>query len=130
VRGQQKIFETAVWYDYPLMFVVVGVLSFLGSLVAPAMHFFVIFIAPVAGVIIAERARFVTRGGAAIFSGRRGGSGRLAAGVVERPGWSIFSVSHAGAAGAGSFISLLWPGIYTVMVTSTVYYRLSGIKIG
>ena len=33
VRGQQKLFETAQWYDYVIVFIVVGVLSFLGILV-------------------------------------------------------------------------------------------------
>ncbi len=61
VRGQQKIFDTAQWIDYPLAFVVAGVLSFFGSLIASYLGFFTIFIAPVAGVVVAEAVRWVVR---------------------------------------------------------------------
>ena len=56
VRGQQKVFETAQLQDIPLAFTAATVLSFLGSLIAGAMGFFVIFIAPIVGTIIAEAA--------------------------------------------------------------------------
>ena len=59
VRGQQKIFETAHWWDYPLAFIAAGVLSYLGSLIAGLFGFFTIFLAPIAGMIIAEAVRFV-----------------------------------------------------------------------
>ena len=32
IKDQQKIFETAVWYDYPVIFIVVAIMSYLGSL--------------------------------------------------------------------------------------------------
>ena len=34
-----------------------------------------------------------------------------------------------GFSGAGFLFTLLWQGIYTFTVTSTVYYRLGGIRI-
>src|SRR5512143_3114407 len=61
IRGHQKLFSTAQWYDYPLAFGVAGVFSYLGSLIASRLGFFVILIAPIAGVIIAEAVRFVVR---------------------------------------------------------------------
>src|SRR5512140_2507734 len=57
VRGQQKIFETALWYDYVLAVVLAGGLSFAGSLLVQVLGFFTIFVAPIAGVVIAEAVR-------------------------------------------------------------------------
>ncbi|HEC61009.1 MAG TPA: hypothetical protein ENI27_02015, partial [bacterium] len=59
VRRQQKTFETTLWFDYPLTMFLAGGLSLLGSRFVPAMGFFTILIAPIAGVIIAEAARFI-----------------------------------------------------------------------
>src|SRR4030066_1740287 len=57
VRGQQKVFETAVNTDYIVIFLVVGGMSLLGSLIAYRLSFFTIFLAPVYGGIIPEAAR-------------------------------------------------------------------------
>jgi len=43
VRGQQKVFNTAVWYDYVLAFVIAGVLSYIGSLITGRLGWFIIF---------------------------------------------------------------------------------------
>jgi len=61
IKGQQKIFETALFLDYPIIFVVVALLAYLGSLIALRLGFFIILLAPIAGGVIAEVARFVTR---------------------------------------------------------------------
>jgi B-box zinc finger len=131
VRTQQKIFETALWWDYPLAFVVAGVLSFLGSLIVPFVGFFTIFLAPIAGVIIAEAVRLVI--------GRRRGRKLFlltAAAVVlgSLPILGITVLSLLLFAGQGGFnlsavLSIVYRGIYTVMVTSAFYYRLAGIGI-
>ncbi len=131
VRGQQKTFETAQWYDFPLSFAVVAILSFLGSLLASALGFWTIFIAPVAGLVISEAARFVVR--------RRRSrilfiSATIAAVVGGLPlllwGLAYFIVGLSqGSFNINIIFQLLWPGIYIVIIASTVYYRLSGINI-
>lgn len=129
VRGQQKIFDTAQWYDYPLAFTVVAVLSFIGSRIIPSLGFFSIFLAPVAGVIIAESARFIVR---------RRRSRRLnqliaAATIVGSlpllllVGFSVLVGFTQGAPGA--LLSLVWQGVYTFILVSTVSYRFSGIRL-
>jgi hypothetical protein len=127
VRGQQKVFETAQWVDYPLAFIVAGALSFAGSIAAQALGFFTIFIAPVVGVIIAEAVRWVVR---------RRRSRRLfqlatAATVLGALPFFLIGVIRLlyGGSGAFALIGLLWPGVYIFLVASTVYYRLSGIQI-
>ena len=129
VRGQQKIFETTRWWDYPLTFVTAGVLSYVGSLAAGLFGFFAILIAPVAGMIIAEAVRFVVRR-------RRSKSLPITAAVATVLGGIIIPIANTTFAmlnyyvdiGSG-LLGLLWPAIYAVLAASTVYYRLKGIRI-
>ena len=132
VRGAQKVFETAQWYDYPLAFGVAAILAFIGSLIASVMGFFTVFIAPVAGVITAEAVRWVVRRHRSrlLF--------QVATAGVICGAFPLFAIALLGLilGGAGvlsygvyDLIDLLWPGVYIFLVTSTVYYRLSGIQI-
>jgi len=118
IHGQQKGFETAQRQDLPLAFIVSVVISFVGSLIAGAMAFFVIFIAPIVGTIIAEAVRSITH---------------------RRRSKRLFQVVAAGAL-IGSLpwilrdllfgfisLSLIWQGIYLVTVTTTAYHRMKGI---
>jgi hypothetical protein len=119
VRGQQKVFETAQWQDIPLAFIASFGLSFLGSLIAGSMGFFVIFIAPIVGTILAEAARFVTH---------RRRSQRLAqvvaiGAIIGGLPWLLRDLLLGGT----FLISAIWQGIYLVTVTSTAYYRMKGI---
>lgn len=133
LRGQQKIFETANWSDYPIAAVIAAVLSFLGSLVVGYVGFFSLLLAPLVGFIISEVVRRA---------------------VKKRRSRRLFQVAAAGAAlgsilpiipiliyavGAlvygqalntlGIWLPLLWRGLYIFLVTSTTYYRLSGIQL-
>jgi hypothetical protein len=129
VKGQQKIFETATTGDYVISGIVSGVLAFIGSILVPALGFFALFLSPIAGVIIAEIIRSITKK-------RR--SKRLFQLIVSTTlagclplllyGLVMFFLGFSQGSFA-SFLSLLWRGIYTFGVTSTVYYRLSGIRI-
>ena len=120
IRGQQKIFETATWVDYPLLFVVVAALAYIGSLLAYRIGFFVILLAPAAGAGIAELARLVTR---------RRRSKRLfilaaiAAVVGCLPIGAEFVLRF-------SLFGLIWHLAYAVLMTSALYTRLAGIRIG
>jgi len=127
VRGQQKIFETALWFDYPLVFAISALLSFVGSLIVTRIGFFTIFLAPVAGVVIAEACRLVVRK-------RRSNRLFLLAAVAAVLGsLPVVLISLIGALFSGSgiynLLSLLWLGIYLFFVPSTVYYRMHGISI-
>ncbi len=134
VRSQQKIFDTARWIDYPLAVGIAGGLSYLGSYLASFVGFFTIFLAPIAGVIIGEAIRWVV--------GRRRSKllfqlATVAAVIGSLPLlllnlFGVFALLSAGG-GVRGFMGLLpavWQGVYTFIVASTVYYRLSGIKIG
>jgi hypothetical protein len=127
VRGQQKIFDTAEWYDYPFVFFISALLSFLGSLIVTRIGFFTILLAPVGGVIIAEACRLVVRK-------RRSNRLFLLAAIAAVLGClpvvltSLVGILFSGG-GFYNLLNLLWLGLYLFFVPSTVYYRMRGISI-
>lgn len=123
VRGQQKQFETAQWFDYIIAVLVAGGLAFAGSLLVSFLGFFTIFLAPVLAIGIAEAVRFAV--------GRRR-SKRLfqaatAAAVLGALPLLLLSLSRIFFGGFN--LSILWLGLYAVTLGSTIYYRLLGISI-
>jgi len=127
VRGQLKVFETARWIDYPLAIIIGGGLSFLGSVIAQFLSWFIIFIGPILGVIISEAIRWVVRR-------RRSrllfqvATASVLLGALPLLLLDVFAVLTSGG-GRFGLIGLLWPALYAFLVTSTTYYRLSGIQI-
>src|SRR5689334_11706179 len=61
VRGQQQVFETAMWYDYIVAPVAAAILGGIAGAFVTVLGWFVIFLAPVAGGLIAEIVRFLVR---------------------------------------------------------------------
>jgi len=125
VRGQQKTYETTVWYDYLSASILGGVLSFLGSLIVPNFWLFTFILAPIAGVIIAEVIRFAVR---------RRRSRRLFQIVAVTVAVGSLPLLATGilylvSGSLGSIWDVVLRGFYTFVVTSTVYYRLSGIQL-
>lgn len=124
IRSHQKIFETAEWYDYPLAFIVAAILSYLGSLIASRIGFFIIFLAPIAGMIVAEAIRLVVRK-------RRSRKLTILSAIAAALGSTLTILMVLVFYGGFGLLSLglLWQGIYAFTVTSTVLYRLGGIRI-
>jgi len=127
VRSQQKIFETALTQDYIFGIIIAGFLSFIGSLLVGLVGFFVIFLAPAAGWVIAEAVRKVTkrRRGKLLFR-LVGLSTALGALVNLLP---ILLMLLLGNISLGVLFAIIWPVIYAFIVSTTVYYRLSGIQL-
>ncbi len=127
VRGQQKIFETAQWMDFPLTCGLAFIIAFLGSFLAQVMFFLIIFVAPIVGTIIGEVVRIVVR---------RRRSKRLfqavalsaALGSLPLPLLRLGSILLSGISIQG-YVVLIWFGLYTFLMVSTAYYRLAGINI-
>jgi MFS family permease len=117
VRGQQKVFETAEVIDYPIAFVVAALLSFIGGLIAPRLSFFVILLAPIAGTMVAETVRFSIRKRRAKNLFLTAAAGALIGSLPGLIGQII----------ALNLLGMLWYGIYSAVVTTTVYYRLRGM---
>jgi hypothetical protein len=120
VRNQQKVFDTALWYDYILAIAIGFILSYIGSRIVSYIGFFTIFVAPIAGMIIAEAIRAVIRRRRSnllfILSGIAVALGALIP-IITWLLWGFLS------------LTLIWLGVYAFIVTSTVYYRLRGIRM-
>jgi len=121
ISNQQKRFNTAVWFDYLVIMVVTGLLSFLGSLLIYILPwgFLSIIISPAIGGGVAEVAR-------RSVGGRRSKTlfqlATLAALLGSLPFLIIRLLSF-------NLLPVIWQGWYTVSVTSTVAYRLRGFRI-
>ncbi len=138
VSQQQHIFETALWYDHVIAFAVAFVLSAIASVVVTILGFWVIFVAPIVGgllariVTVAVRKRrskympWITAAGAGL-------------GGVALCGLSIFgivisvllegSMGGLGRAGLSVLFSAIWPLVYSALCATTVWYSMRGIRI-
>lgn len=126
VKGQQKIFNTAEWYDYVIGFVVAAVLSGIASFLVTLIGSFGIFGwfiisagAPTAGVFIAEAVRFVVRRrrARALFL-------TVAAGVVLGALPTLLSQLVF-----FDLFGVIFQAIYLFIAVPVVYTRLSGIQL-
>ncbi|MBN1305739.1 MAG: hypothetical protein JXA13_14980 [Anaerolineales bacterium] len=126
VRGQQKIFDTAKWHDYLLGFITAGVLSGIASGLVILVGFIGFFGwillavgAPMAGVIIAEAVRLVIRRRRAkkLFYTVTAG---VVLGALPVMLGQLFVLDMFG---------ILFQLIYLVIVTPTVFARISGIQL-
>ena len=124
VRGQQKIFDTAKPIDYVLAVVVALVLAYIGGFLTFA-GFFIIFIAPVVGVIIGEAVRRVIQRRRSI----RLFQATTAAVVIGGLFHVVPTLISFFAYGNLNLFGIIWQVVYISMAASTVYYRLSGIKM-
>ena len=134
VKSQQKIFDTAVWIDFPLTFIVAGVLSYIGSLAAQFAGFFMILIAPFIGIIIAEAVRYVThkrRSFTLFYTALAATILGCLPNVLLPLLITILSLFSGGGIHSmlGS-ISILWDVLYAAIVATSMYTRLSGIQLG
>jgi hypothetical protein len=126
VRGQLKIFDTALWYDYILGFITAGILGFLASLLAlfvSGLSFIgwilIIIGAPTAGVVIAEGVRLVIKK-------RRSRALFITIAVAMVLGALPVIIIHLLTL---NIFSLIFQGIYLFIATPVVYTRLSGIQL-
>ncbi len=136
VRGQQKIFDTAKWWDYPVAFVTAALISAIGSYFVSKIGFFTILLAPAAGIGIAEAVRFLARRRrsrslpmVAMIGTLLGGLGQI---VIPLLISGLLYLAKDGLNGQevlSLLLGLLWPAAYVIIACSTVYYRLKGIKL-
>jgi hypothetical protein len=129
VRGQQKIFDTAQWWDYPLAAIVAGVLAYIGGFVASLLGFFTIFVAPIAGMIISEAVRLVLRKRRSRLLPIVAAGATLLGGLILPLFRLIASIVFIADGGFYSLLGLVWPAVYAILAASTVHYRLRGIRL-
>ena len=126
VHGQQAIFQTAVWYDYAIGAAVALVLSGIMTAFSGVLSWFVIFLGPVGGTIVAEVVRFAIRKRRGrYFAELVGGAMVLgAAPVLLLP---LAGLLLLGGRGLGGLFGLLWPVIFLALAVGTAYARLRGM---
>ena len=126
MKERQQIFDTALWYDYVLGFVIAGVLSGIASFLVTligGIGFFGWFIiaagAPTAGAIIAEALRFALRKHRSrnLFITVAVG---VVLGALPTLLFQLFFFDLFG---------VIFQVIYLVIATPVVYTRLSGIQL-
>lgn len=134
VRGQQTVFETTRTLDYPVAAAVsavgtgiaVGVLGFLG--------FWGFFVAPIVGGGLGEVVRWFVGRRRSRYLGRWAVVGGIL-GMLAVVGFQLIPFLFLAIGGAGleflggSLLTLAFPIIYGVLVVSTLYWRLRGIRL-
>jgi hypothetical protein len=137
VRGQQKVFETARQRDV----VVAALVAALGVGISVALLSFVgfwgIIVAPVIGGGIGEVVRWAIRRrrSARIFwsaaaGGAFGGVVCILVLLLPRYGWLFGSGAGMSAMVIGRIaLDLLWPAVDTILMVTSIYYRLRGIQL-
>ena len=133
IRNQQKVFDTSRPIDYISAPLLAAVIALIGSLFPQYLGFFTIFLAPLAGMVVVEGARWI--------SGRRRSKNLiyLITGATLI-GCLPFLISHlqgflnwlqaSGSLSLVRVLPLMWQAIYSAVVTSSVYFRLTGIRFG
>jgi len=138
VRLQQKKFDTALWYDYVVAFIVAAVGSGIASgliLLVSGIFFglLVLFLAPGAGAVIGNLVlRFIkNRRSRTLFLTAAVGmvAGALPALLlVSLP--ALLAVLAGGLAGAGGLLPAIWEVVYLFLAVPAAYTQISGLRIG
>ena len=132
VRGQQKVFNNARVVDYILAVIAAAGLSYLGSYVTSFIGFFTIFAAPFMGMLIVEVIKRLTgnRRSRALFTATTAAAalGSLPTLIVRI--LSLWFGLRAGGFNLYGLLPLIWQAAYTILIVGSVYYRLTGIKLG
>lgn len=127
VRGQQAIFQTAVWYDYVIGAVIALVLSAILTPFGGLLGWFAIFLGPLAGGVVAEVVRFAVRKRRGRYLAELVGGAMIlgALPLVVLP--LIFGLLGGGRGGGLGLFGLIWPLVFLVMAVGTAYARLRGM---
>jgi len=125
-RDLGKKFDTAQMQDYILVFIVAGVLSYIGSIIANFVGFFIFFISPAVGIGIAEVVRRVInrRRSKALFR-------LMVVAIVVGALPSIWGNLYWLFMGAGlqALTGIIWPTLYIFLAASSAYARIAGIQL-
>jgi len=138
VKSQQKVFNTALWSDYIVAFIVGAIGSAIASiLVLFVSGFFfgllVLFIAPGAGAAIGNIIlRFIkNRRSRLLFSTSAVGiviGGLPALLMYTLP--AILMIFSGRLQGLGALLPAIWQVVYLFMAVPAAYTQISGIRIG
>jgi hypothetical protein len=126
IRNQKKKFVTVRWYDHLTSTVVSALLSFLGSLLAQWIGFYSLLIALFLGFGIARVVRFVIGNRRSPIIPWLSAGGALLGTLPLLVMALITFVLSSFAGGPVNIIGFLVQALFTVVVTTTVYYQFTG----
>jgi len=132
IRDQQKKFETARTSDFFLSLVLGTGLSFLGSYLPSFIGFFTLLIAPLIGTGIGEVINKLTgnrRSRSMFILATSGVLVGCLPSIISKASLVFVGVQQ-GSINFYPILPLIWQLVFALLVTSSVYYRLTGIKIG
>lgn len=121
IREQQGVFYSAFWFDYLFAALVSIPLAAFASYIIFHIGWLTIFIAPFAGLVIAEAVRLVTRR-------RRGRWLPLVVSICiiagSLPGVGIWLIVPFLTQSALPIGALVWQGVYLFLAVGSAYYRV------
>jgi hypothetical protein len=131
VREHQRAFDTAAAIDYPIAFVVSGVIAFFAVWLLSFIGFWGILIAPAVGAGAAEIVRRAVRGRRSRWLAAVAAAGGVAGTLPFVAGGLIRLLLTLGGPEGGLWgaFDLLWPLVYGVLLVSTLYWRMRGIRL-
>lgn len=135
VRGQQKVFDNSKTIDYPIAVIISMVGVGIATAVLDLLGFWGLFVAPIVGGGIAEIIRWAVRRRrsrrlplVSILGGAAGVLIYLGITFIPYAAYFFFS-SDPALLGLGSILlNFVWPVGYGIVILSTMYYRLRGLR--
>ena len=132
VRGQQKVFNNARTLDYVIAVIAAAGLAYLGSYVTSFIGFLTLFAAPFIGMLIVEAVKKLTgnRRSRTLFVTTTVAAALGSLPVLIVRVLSLWFGLRAGGFNLYGLLPLIWQAAYTILIVGSVYYRLTGIKLG
>lgn len=130
VRGQQKAFNTSKPLDFVLGFILAVIVSYLGSLLAARIGFFIFLLGPATGVAAAEVVRFVTKKRRSKLLFRLFAAGLIIGGIPRLLVLllNLFMGLTMDAMSLYILLPLIYQVIFLALAVPSGYYRLSGSR--
>jgi hypothetical protein len=132
VHEQQKVFETAVWYDFPVAFFAAAIVIGVGSVLSSFIGFFIILVAVVAGNLATRVVDWAVRYRRSKYLWLAATAGGIAGCLPAIVPTLVMSLLYYGSVGTGGILSagigLLWPAAYGVMAVGSLIASQKGIR--
>jgi hypothetical protein len=132
VREQQKVFETAYWYDFPIAFIAAGVVLGLGSILSSFIGFFIILIAALAGNVAVRAVEWSVRYRRSKYLWLAAAAGGVVGCLPVMLPALIMALLYYGDIGAVGVLStgigLLWPAAYAVIAVGSLIASFKGVR--
>ncbi|OGO07489.1 MAG: hypothetical protein A3K46_00935 [Chloroflexi bacterium RBG_13_60_9] len=133
VREQQKIFETANWYDFPVAFVVSAVICGAGSILSSFVGFFILLAAGFVGSFAARIVQWAVRHRRSRYLWLAAAAGGIIGCLPIMVPTVVLMILSAGqdlgSVLLGAGMGLLWPAGYMIIAVSFLVANIRGFRL-